>query len=252
MRDKYEEIFTKRGLSYHDAMSLCSDAREEEFSTLLGITSLRPDYKVADMPSGGCYLKKYIAELVSEIYFVDPTKNLLKECDPQDNLILASLTDTPFQDDFLDVVFSLAGIHHITNKMNVYSEINRILKTGGKFIYADVMARSKEDDFLNSFVDGYNSLGHKGVFLDEGTRDVLSASGFTIQHCNYKEYYWKFNSENEMIDYVKKLFSLDLATDKIILQALKNILGYKQVNKIYKLNWGLYFIAARKINGIQS
>ncbi len=245
MFDSYTDIFEKRGKSYHNAMLDCPKARDEEFFHLFDHIEIKESDVVADIPSGGCYLKNYVNN--DNIYFVDSTKEFLNNCTCKYNIIHSDVEDTPFKHSFFDIVFSLAGTHHIDNKEKLYKEIYRILNNNGKFIYADVKRGSKEDAFLNTFVNENNSLGHRGVFIDKNTNIELENINLEVQYSEYIEYTWNFKDIREMVYYVKNLFGIDLASDEIILEGLRDILGFKEENGLIKLNWGLLYIVSKKI-----
>lgn len=244
MIDTYKDIFNKRANSYHEVMTKYPDARDKEFANLIQYYKINKDDKIADMPSGGCYLKKYLDK--NTIFFLDPAQEFLHNCSGADNTMHTSLENTPFKDSFFDKIYSLAGSHHIDNKKNLYKEVYRVLKKDAHFIYGDVLQNSKEDTFLNVFVNKYNSSGHTGIFLNNQTKTQLADIGFKIEHSKYIDLTWNFKTIGEMIDFIKKLFGLDLATDEIILQGIDTLLGYKQTNNKVLLNWGLFYIFSKK------
>jgi SAM-dependent methyltransferase len=244
MLDSYQTIFKKRGQLYHDAMTHYPHARDEEFKILLSYSKLHKNDIVADMPSGGCYLKRYLK--LQNLIFLDPTQEFLHNCTCEDQTIHTDLESTPLITNSIDTVFSLAGMHHALKPELIYSEIHRVLKDEGYFIYADVLKGSKEDTFLNSFVHNYNSSGHQGVFLDSGIKKDLDKLSFNVNYYEYKTFTWNFNNENEMVDFVKKLFGLDLANYQTVLHGLEDILGYSCTKESCKLNWGLLYIQAKK------
>ena len=52
--------------------------------------------------------------------------------------IEADATDLPFESRSFDIVLSLGVMHHISNWLVALKDINRILKTGGHFLYWDI------------------------------------------------------------------------------------------------------------------
>ena len=103
-----------------------------------------------------------------------------------------------------------------------------------------VLINSKQDKFLNTFVDCYNSSGHKGIFFDESEKYILEESGFRNIKIEIKEYNWYFNNTEEKIDFCKNLFGLDKASDEIILNGCNEILG--KDNFQWKL---IYFVCTK-------
>ncbi len=245
MFETYEEIFDKRGDRYHYAMQSYPEAREKEFRNLLKYSQVDQEDIIADIPAGGCYFKKYLQN--GHLYFVESSEEFLSRCQGGLNKILCPVDDLPFKTGFFDKVYSLAGTHHLEDKRPLFAEVHRVLKTDGDFVYADVKTGSREDDFLNIFVDRYNSMGHKGIFINEATIAAMERFGLKVQTAEYLDFTWNFASEADMIDFVKNLFGLDLAAnDDEILRGIDSYLGYHQEDGKVYMNWGLYYLHATK------
>jgi len=76
-----------------------------------------------------------------------------------------------------DVLVSLAGLHHLPDRAARYLEAKRVLRPGGRIVVADVLKGSSADSFLNGFINEANSMGHHGIFLDEGDVRAMEDSG---------------------------------------------------------------------------
>ena len=238
----YSDIFHKRGKAYHHAMQDFSHARDQEFLYLFDTFETNTVRKVVDVPSGGCYLKPFLPK--ANIAHVDPTQAFLNLCDSEVNRFCAPLSKLPFENETFEILVSLAGTHHMEDKTRFFTEAFRVLQDHAIFTYADVMRGSKEDRFLNGFVNAHNSLGHEGVFIDHTITQVLQAHHFVIQKASYRALQWSFASEEAMVTFVKLLFGIDKAKDHVILKALQEILGYSSHADGVHLNWGLYYIVA--------
>lgn len=53
--------------------------------------------------------------------------------------LLASMNQIPLQNNSLDAVLSNCAINHVEDKVEVYREIYRVLKYGGRFVVSDIM-----------------------------------------------------------------------------------------------------------------
>jgi SAM-dependent methyltransferase len=118
----------------------------------------------------------------------------------------------PIDSGSIDRICINASLHHTSreDRCNLYKEIYRILRPGGLFVLGDVMEGSKEDHWLNTIVDRYNPYGHKGVFFREDIDRVdLERSGFKVDS-KVKKMRWLFRSEEEMVDFMKSLFCMEL------------------------------------------
>ena len=237
----YKEIFNHRGKAYHEAMLLCPDARRQEFMIPLELLDLNHDAIVYDFPSGGCYVRHFLPD---EFAFVDVRAlEVSDEFAAEDESIdIGSWTDLPVRDDSADGFLSLAALHHASQREEFYSEVYRVLRAGGRFVIGDVEKDSIQGEFLNGFVNTYNSMGHKGDFLDHSVEENrLLEAGFDVVENRNDKYLWEFESKDKMVTFCRGLFGLDRATDSQILDGLKPILASNQ-----SMHWALRFIKALK------
>lgn len=246
MFENYKDIFNLRGKNYHDAMMNNLNARKNEFMNLFKYFDLNKNEIIADIPSGGGYLSNFIDKYKS-LFLVDESEEFLKRSQQKFNLINSSINDLPIRDEYLDKVYSLAGSHHLEDKKQFFNEVNRILKKNGKFIYADVEEDSKEDRFLNIFVNKYNSLGHNGQFINDETILSLKSVNFQILEIEYKNVNWIFKNKEEMIYFVKNIFGLNLASDDEILNGIIEYLDLHEFEEHIEMDWALKYIFMEKI-----
>jgi ubiquinone/menaquinone biosynthesis C-methylase UbiE len=85
-------------------------------------------------------------------------------------LILSDFTSIPLADNTIDVVVSNASLHHGKHKAIIFSEVYRVLKTPGIFIFAD---------FYNEFGRKYSTLINNNI-----KKNKLFAKAFTKSLCD--------------------------------------------------------------------
>lgn len=241
----YKEIFDVRAHQYHLAMKLAPSARDEEFLNSIAVLETQKKLKksdvIIDIPSGGCYLKKY---LPSEINYIacEESESFIKQTEYDKNIQVEYFQDnllTQIKSDSIDVLFSIAGLHHNPNLKKLFSEISRVLRGDSFAVLADVRKGSKQDFFLNQFVDQNSSFGHKGIFLDEKIIDDLKASRLEVVTDKICEYYWHFADEEKMVLFCRNLFGIDKASDEKILESIKFHLGVEYGEGKVSLSWSL-------------
>jgi len=152
-------------------------------------------------------------------------------------LLCEDLSNLPFKNQSVDVILSLASLHHSNfyERKTFYKECLRLTK---KLIIGDVIKGSIQDKWLNDFVDKNNSCRHKGIFFSEEDKILIESVGFIVRTERIK-YTWNFGNKEEMIDFCKNLFNLDLISDEEIYNGIENILKPKE----NKFDWELiYFI----------
>ena len=79
--------------------------------------------------------------------FIDTAKALSKlvNLDSKTTFLKGDALDLPFEDNSFDVVWTQHVQMNILEKKKFYSEIFRVLKTGGKFLYYDIFKSSDND-----------------------------------------------------------------------------------------------------------
>jgi SAM-dependent methyltransferase len=150
----------------------------------------------------------------------------------------------PFEDKSFDRVVIMAVLHHISvkNREMLYKECMRILKPSGKLVVSDVVKGSKQDYWLNTVVDKYNSLGHKGRFFDKSDEELFRSVGFDVRS-EVASYFWYFNNKAELEDFVTNLFGMDLS-DNVYDIVDKHLRLIPHGKEGFKFEWKLiYFIA---------
>ena len=94
--------------------------------------------------------------------------------------IIADATELPFEDNTFDVVWTQHAQMNIEEKEKLYSEIHRVLKREGRFIYYDIFSSEKEDlkfplpwadDSSISFLIELNDFGR--LMKETGFKELL-------------------------------------------------------------------------------
>ncbi|WP_415715114.1 class I SAM-dependent methyltransferase [Maridesulfovibrio sp.] len=70
-------------------------------------------------------------------------ENAAKKYSGKNTFVHGDATNIPLQDNSVDVVMMAGGVHHINDRKKLFSEVYRILKTGGVFV-----AREPLNDFF--------------------------------------------------------------------------------------------------------
>ncbi|WP_424962499.1 class I SAM-dependent methyltransferase [Ekhidna sp.] len=236
----YEDIFNQRGRSYHLAMERYPNAREEEFHAAVKRLCQTPKSTILDLPAGGGYLQQYLSEDINYLaYDFSGEFN-----DNHSNIKKCKESKVDIDDESIDEVVSLAALHHIVARKDFYSEMYRILKDGGRLIIADAIAGSRIEEFLNGFLDQWNSMGHRGRFIKEEDLKEIREVGFNVK-METDKYHWNFDSRASAMDFFRLLFCLDLnPSDQEIMIAFKK-LGVMESSG-FSVTWELGFLTCQK------
>lgn len=239
----YKKQFSNRTDSYLYSINKYPNVLYNEFTQAIEMLHLNKDEILVNIPAGGIPLQKYIDQQLQIKYYAYDICN--EFCTSIINL--CDYTNIPHAQNSVDKIICLASLHHtsISERHYIYNEFNRILKQNGVLVIGDVIKDSCQDMWLNDFVNEYNSNGHSGIFFDKRDIEQIKQSNFEVNITN-KEYDWVFETENEMLDFIKHLFHLDLLpNDQILLDSLVNILNY--IPGSFKIKWKLIYFTCKKI-----
>lgn len=248
MYDTYQEIFNKRADNYHKAMVEQPLVRRQEFEQAVKFLDIAPGSIVCDVPSGGGYLAPYVQTPDASLIFLETSAEFASNCPVGANYSVkeCTLESLPLDDGSVDRLLSLAAVHHVQDKGALYREFWRVLKPSAKLVIADVEVGTSTAHFLNDFVDRFNSMGHKGMFLDSSGIEQMAQSGFDLVGVDRPKINWSFQSTTEMIDFFRKLFGLDKANDADIVAGVTEHFSLIYQNGGVEIDWQLVYVSAQK------
>jgi len=234
--------------SYHEAMTFCPDARKLEFSYPIELAAPGDHEVMVDFPSAGGYPGPYLHQIAPTAVY-----HAVEHAPEYKNAGLPVIEGTwdslPFGDQSVDIVLTLAALHHVyPGREMFYQESHRILQPGGRLIIADVADGTAADRFLSEFVNEFSPEGHVARFFNEGI-DVpeIEREGFMVSHYEICSFHWFYPDKQTAIQFCKGLFRLGLASDDQIWQALNTYLGVEVDPGEVRMGWQLAMIRADKI-----
>jgi len=120
----------------------------------MGCANLTPFFNikrgdiVLDLGCGNGSQSMRLCEITGKngfIYGLDITKEMIEKAKAKNDkknvqFVIGDIHDLPFKNDLVDVIVSNCVINHSLDKRKVFSELYRVLKTGGHFLIGDVMS----------------------------------------------------------------------------------------------------------------
>jgi SAM-dependent methyltransferase len=238
----YSEIFELRGQLYHQAMQRFPDARAQEFLHVLAEARIAPHMTVVDVPSGGAYISRYLSD--AELIGLEPTKIFAElAVEWRQNVLLYENDEFPLKDASVDRVVSIAGLHHIENKVRLFTEMRRILKSDGLVLLADIAEGSFVQRFLDDFVGRYSATGHSGWYFSNITRSELKEAGLKIITDKPLNYFWCATDLYQLAEFCRILFGMVLTDTRTVAAGIQEYLGVVELENQVGLNWQLHCFA---------
>ncbi|WP_242204414.1 methyltransferase domain-containing protein [Aestuariivivens insulae] len=100
----------------------------------------------------------------------------LVKLDHRTKFVVGNATNLPFDDSSFDVVWTQHVQMNIPDKKKFYSEIKRVLKPGGHFLYYDIF---KDNDIEVEYpMPWASSANHSFLFKSNAMNDILNELGF--------------------------------------------------------------------------
>jgi ubiquinone/menaquinone biosynthesis C-methylase UbiE len=140
-----------------------SHAKANDLTEMIDWLVPNPDWVALDIATGGGHVTKALSPHVSQVFSTDLTHQMLEAAKKHleatcENVwyVIADSEALPFLNETFDVVVCRIAPHHFPNPNRFVSEVNRVLKPGGKFLLIDNVA--PEDGQLDEFVNKLEKL----------------------------------------------------------------------------------------------
>ncbi|MGY0692326.1 class I SAM-dependent methyltransferase [Virgibacillus sp. FSP13] len=151
-KDYVKQIFSKNKEAY---VSSSTHANGNDLTVMIEWLKPTSTMKALDIATGGGHVAKQLAKHINEIIATDLTKEMLentaKHLQSQQNIsyAVADAENLPFPDCMFDLITCRIAAHHFPNPEKFISEVKRVLKPNGQFLFIDNIA--PEDNTLDQF-----------------------------------------------------------------------------------------------------
>jgi len=167
-------------------------AEEENFNLSCGgniaFLDLHPGEQVLDLGCGRGEETLQAATLVGRDGFawgLDITPKMIERAQERADqvsiknvvFLLSSMEKIPIEDASLDAVLSNCAINHVEDKVAVYREIHRLLKSGGRFVVSDIMTETPLPSEIKQDPEAVAACFGGAITVKE-YEEVLVSAGF--------------------------------------------------------------------------
>jgi ubiquinone/menaquinone biosynthesis C-methylase UbiE len=256
------EDFNMRGELYRMSALFGPNSRNQDLVYMKQWISPKEGEISVDIAAGTGFITKPLAEWTrAAVYAVDPSeiqlKNCAKKCDGLPvQTILGSLSEMATLEKIgkdlgnIDLVTSFGGIHHVVgehSQKSMFSNISKVLKSGGRFVAADVGADTKLSEWFEKVVKRYCLTGHEEEWLSHNRlkSELIENTELKYIKSEIVPLQWVFETKTHMALFMKALNALDLTEEQTI-EHLGSVLGFEEKDNLVYLNWPMIFFHLEK------
>lgn len=259
------EDFNIRGGLYKIAFEIAPEARRQDIYQVHEWVKPQVGEVSVDVAAGTGFLTKPIHEWTKEkVYAIDPSgvqlETLKKKCVGLPIITVeGSLSEVDTLQKLggdigkIDFVTSFGGIYHVidengeNNQKMMFENVARALKSGGRFVAADVGEGTKLSEHFEKSVKQHCLTGHHEKWLNRNrlSGELTDGTGLSFVKSDVVPIQWVFNSKREMALFMKALHAYDM-TEEEVLNDLASILGFEEKENRVSLNWPMLFFHLQK------
>lgn len=182
IKEKVRDVFGKNADKY---VTSESHAKGDDLPLLIEWLEPQSDWVALDIATGGGHVAKTISPYVGTVFSTDLTERMLSNTASHlskdyKNIwyVIADAESLPFLEGTFDLVTCRIAPHHFPKPKNFISEVERVLKPGGRFLLIDNVAPEEEqlDVFMNT-VEKLRDDSHVRCLSIKEWRDLFTTSG---------------------------------------------------------------------------
>ncbi len=182
-----------------------------DLKLLIEYLNLGGNESAVDMATGTGFTAVEIARRVSHVIAVDETREMLDKARDlagrsgigNIEFMLAHVNATGLESDSQDLITVRRAAHHFTEKARFISECHRILKTGGKLGFVDMVSpKNDPEDFFNR-LEVARDNSHVGALSAQAWKEMIEDSGFVVR---------KHQVHSEVIQFSEWMYPVGMET----------------------------------------
>jgi ubiquinone/menaquinone biosynthesis C-methylase UbiE len=185
--NRVRDEFTRQAETFSASSAITDAALTQRFVTALGEAA---QGSVLDVACGPGILSAAIAKTAREVVAFDLTPEMLKKAEQRcASAGLANVSfregnaaELPFADDRFDAAVTRLSVHHFDRPGRVMSEIFRVIRPGGSFVMADVIASEEPADAeLQNAIEILRDPSHVRMLPGSELSSLVKDAGFVVE-----------------------------------------------------------------------
>jgi cyclopropane fatty-acyl-phospholipid synthase-like methyltransferase len=250
-------VFDLRAKLYGIALEMSPNARQDDVDTMHKLIKPKKGEVCIDVAAGTGFLTRHLVEWTdSAVYAVDPSKDqldILRKNIPSEHIrpIVGSLAQETTSDkvgildqikEQVDFITSFGGIHHVYYQKKFIEHVEKLLKSGGRFVVGDVGADTALSKHFDDVVTRKCLTSHTARWLSKERLEELISDlpSLTLVKAEMKTQHWVFSSKREMAIFFKGLHAYNVPEDEVLYD-LYDTLGYIEKDGQVILSWPMLF-----------
>ena len=162
---------------------------------LIEYACLTPECRALEVGCGPGHIAKLMADSGAKVTGVDLSPGMVRVASklyPHIDFKEADVERLPFDDDTFDVVLVNFAIHHFARPERACTEIRRVLKPGGRFIFAGPIEQFGFGAFIAGLTAHHtmDELPHGPIYLEAtggDYEDLVRGAGFSNYNVNVRQ-----------------------------------------------------------------
>lgn len=244
-----------RSQMYKQALKDYPNARDSDIDAMKKYLTPKSDEIILEAGAGSGFFSGILADLLpnGQLIVSDPSDdqlNGIKELNKPNIEFLQEGADAiSLTTEKVDAVWSFGALHHCFDKTKAMENFSRILKKNGRLVIGDVWSSTKLANYFDRHVAKHCATGHEVAFWSDGfTETLCQINGFSNPEIHDLPLQWKFETQEEIGDFIYKFHAMISTTPEDCLEAAKELLGVQQQEDgTFHLNWPMKIFIAIKL-----
>lgn len=180
-----QQAFTKNRADY---VTSTTHAQGPDLDIIIDWLQPTKQMRALDVATGGGHVAKRLAPSVEHVFATDLTKPMLEntanflQAEKNIDFIIADAEQLPFLDEQFDLVTCRVAAHHFPRPAKFISEVERVLKSGGKFLLIDNIAPESDqaDNFINK-VEKMRDFSHGRIYKVSEWKEMFATTNLQFK-----------------------------------------------------------------------